>query len=574
MAHCHQIRRYATTWLPIYDVTVFTIGFFGRKNQESAKVAVGMENQPLEASVRAAAKEHKVTVLSFDSVGGAFRLKVGEVDVELLLGAEIAFVVSPNFVQERFAQRSGSTDPAKVIALLVEICNGQAGSGSLSFSASASDFGSGSGYSSLANSLITSMDLAESSGTCFFDLDGAIRREIDEANTLLGAESADPCQINSDLGLARVRFSLANLFFSREDFSLKRLCNWFKVDPETEFSIDFSFPPGAMPTIASVSVLRNERSQHDAFVTRWLSDIVRHVMELWFSDKRDDLRHYGVNSTSVGGVMEKQSVMESIVEKFKTKKVKKLEPVSELGDVEFKFISRGGIVWTQSDSASQTPAVGSDLYIVNSLLQMGFNYLDIQMAFSGTQSLEDLVSILSDERNHASALQKAECEMIATETGLSEAAVAKSFKEANFVKADAEKLLQTMTDSRKIETTQKNFYCALLEFLGERLRNVTRYCVSCHAPHNCNGSIGVICPAPLCVFRWQEFQLETLIPVIKALFMELIVESNVLSSSNFRVGSVFLRIAAAQIGPRNATIILVKVSMRWLPNTAWTHMLC
>lgn len=70
----------------------------------------------------------------------------------------------------------------------------------------------------------------------------------------------------------------------------------------------------------------------------------------------------------------------------------------------------------------------------------------------------------------------------------------------------------TTTTFKLVPSMLNNFLVTSLEFLAHRLCSFNRFCISCHAPHNCLSSQAVVCASALCVFRWDEFHLDSIMP--------------------------------------------------------------
>ena len=146
---------------------------------------------------------------------------------------------------------------------------------------------------------------------------------------------------------------------------------------------------------------------------------------------------------------------------------------------------------------------------------MGFDYIDIQHAYTGKETLEEMVETLtSSPKSKLVSIEETRSIQVLVDQGYPYKDSLDALRATHFVTDRAEALVQDRLNRKKMqkEGLINNFYLALVEYLGERLRNYMHYCISCHAPHNCCTREGVVCPSPLCVFRWQEFALDDVIP--------------------------------------------------------------
>jgi hypothetical protein len=415
---------------------------------------------------------------------------------------DLVFIVSPNWLQEKWSSRDRFQYFDKVCDVLVEYCEEREAkmlqmSGGSELGNSQSSFGEDSGFSSLGNSLAYSQDLMMSTNN--FDTDGSLQLQIDEANNLVTESNDNVFSLVEDLCLVRCRFSLDNFSCCSDEERITSLAQHFGIEIDTKISVDFSYMNAGSP-LASVSLMKDKRTQHDTMVSDWIRDIVKHTQETYLSDRRK-LRHYGQDSTVESTA---KTQLASISKKFMSKKQKGVME-EEIMKEEAKFMSEGGIFWNNKPRKNT---------MANELVEMGFSMFDVVHHLDEHKSVEQMVDVLATlEKMKVPEAAQACLEAMAAK-GHSKLQAAKILLANNFNVPKCESELAILAESFKKHSPKilENFFLSFLEFLSERLRNYRKYCISCHSPHNCNPMSAVVCAKTLCVFRWEEFRLQQLIP--------------------------------------------------------------
>lgn len=151
---------------------------------------------------------------------------------------------------------------------------------------------------------------------------------------------------------------------------------------------------------------------------------------------------------------------------------------------------------------------------------MGFDYFDIVHFLDEAKSVEEMVEVLTGSKHARVPSNALSCLEDLLVKGFSKFDSAKILLRNNFDVAGAAKQLTAVAESFKkhSEAIEENFFLKFFEFLAERFRHYRKYCVACHAPHNCQAMEAVVCAKPLCVFRWEEFNLDNIIPAHQCVF--------------------------------------------------------
>ncbi len=344
--------------------------------------------------------------------------------------------------------------------------------------------------------------------------DEALCSVVAEANAVLRDEAF---VIVDDLHIVRFFFRLSNLALCDGDPRIKELALNLQVEADTKMCIDFNYGSGCGLPLVSASILKQSaRTVHDVQVCEWLCGIARHVQEL-FETNRKELRHYGHDSTMIP-VAEDTGVLKAVA-RFVTRK-KKLKAGEEdeakeqaaksaIGQV-CNYMSPGGMHWR-----SESTVVSPKQAMIQSASEIGF---DVLLAAAVIQkmrpvALEELINLLcADTTTMAKITDANRVAFAQLETRVGPVRAADALVAAAWNVELAQSMLDEEVEKSKIQSKAivDNFFLSFVEFLSERVRHFERFCLACHAPHNCCGRSAVVCPTALCVFRWENFRLQEL----------------------------------------------------------------
>ncbi len=340
-----------------------------------------------------------------------------------------------------------------------------------------------------------------------------------EANAVLRDEAF---VVMEDLGIVRFAFRLGNLAQYEGDPAVRQLAADLQVDEGVRLCIDFNYATGTgLPQVSASMLKEAAKTGHDAQVCEWLSDVTRHVQALYASD-RGKLRHYGHDSTGMEAQKPDSGVVAAL-SKFVTKRRKgetskdAKDVVKALMDEECKFLSPGGLYWRALGGNGGGEAADARREMVQAATGMGFDLLTAVFVVQTYQpkTLEMLVQALISDDDKGRSVTEKEQSLFATlqqQEGMGPMEAAETLVRSRFDVAAAKKKREEQLARNKIESAaiEGNFFLSFVEFFTERLRNYKRFCIACHAPHNCCANKAVVCPAALCVFRWENFRLQEL----------------------------------------------------------------
>jgi hypothetical protein len=381
----------------------------------------------------------------------------------------------------------------------------------------------GSGLSSSQASLSTSG--AQSLTTSDFGHHSSFPEEA-LANAVLVANATmrdEAFVILEDLGIVRFAFRLGNLAQYDGDPAVRDLASALQVDEGTRFCIDFNYATGSgMPLVSGSMLKQSARTTHDVQVCEWLCGVARHVQALYASD-REQLRHYGHDSTKLQAQSPVDAGVISALSRFVTKRRKGDSAVGKdmikaLMEEECKFISPGGLYWSVLKDSGASSETDPRREMIESAVGMGFDLLTT-MHVSHTykpKTLELLVQALIGDEEKGRGISDKERQLFAElqQDGTPAMDAAEILVRDKFNTGAAKKRREEQMARNRVESPDiaSNFFLSFVEFFSARLREYKRFCIACHAPHNCSNNRAVVCPAALCVFRWENFRLQELFP--------------------------------------------------------------
>lgn len=367
-------------------------------------------------------------------------------------------------------------------------------------------------------------------------------KALEEVLAPVRNQYGDDCvAIQEDLGLVRLTLKLPQLKCDRHLMDLLHI----EEDRKVVFDFDYKGSVSEVPSRATVGLLKVEKDKSDHAACHWLADVCAHGINLWNKDRKrleefakemeletwsfkmeDDARKLLGKEMSFG-ISSPTPPSKSLPESSWGGKLANIgkrffgapkEPETNTLEPEKKKQESG-----KEKEEAKTEVKEEQL---DSLLEMGFDPFVAFVALQcSSNKVDDAVRFLFDNKDGLPKVPEGANDSLAhlVGSGVQRINAIQALLQTNFDRSAAlslskgEKKVEPKAQQGKM-TTKDNFFVKFLTFATNRFQHYTRYCVSCHAVHNCASLEGVVCAEPLCVFRWEELHLGELIPTSQCCF--------------------------------------------------------
>ena len=381
-------------------------------------------------------------------------------------------------------------------------------------------------------------------------------KRLHEVVAQIKAHYGEDCvKLVEDLGYLRITFTLTALHTD------PKLMGFLHIEEDRKVLFDFDFKGSVwdVPNSVQVGQLKVDKDKTDHAACQWLSDICWHGINSWKRNEKGKLEDFAkaMELETWSFKMEEDGREKLAKQKSSSLKSTAPAPVQEehhswsskltgLGKKFFGSSAREVVEPTyqpenkaetanQPESEAKKHKEGVDVgeKELDELVAMGFDIFHSYSSLKESKNdMSEAVNFLFANKDSMPEVPAGSHDSLAflVSNGHTRVACVDALLEADFDRNNAAKILKGEKIEESTPASSKtasvpsskdedsNFFLVFLRFLSERLRHYTRYCVSCHAPHNCATMDGVVCAEPLCVFRWEELHLGDLIPTSQCCF--------------------------------------------------------